>query len=121
MEEYTTVCLFFVHLSFCLSVCLSVCLFARLSMCLSVCLFVHLSRCLSVCLFVCLFVCLSVCLSVCLFVVCHVFAMFCCSCFITLQFCSSSASALRNKTSNLRLGFGTFVDKTIDPYIDLAQ
>ncbi|XP_062517532.1 integrin beta-1-like [Corticium candelabrum] len=31
------------------------------------------------------------------------------------------ASALRNKTSNLRLGFGTFVDKTIDPYIDLAH
>ncbi|XP_062511850.1 integrin beta-1-like [Corticium candelabrum] len=31
------------------------------------------------------------------------------------------ASALRQRTSNVRLGFGTFVDKAVDPYADMAH
>ena len=57
-------------------------------------------------------------LFVCGFVACFFVLVFC---FVTLQFHLLSASALRQRTSNVRLGFGTFVDKAVDPYADMAQ
>ena len=83
-------------MSFCLSGHPSVSLFVCLSVCLSVFL-LYLS--------VSLFVCLSACLSVSY----HYYTIF------------PLADALKEKTDNVQLGFGTFVDKTVDPYVNMAK